>query len=156
MSLFALHHTCFVVRDVVAAAERLSATIGLGPWHVWTITPEWATLRGRPVSMSFRVALAEHGGSNYELITPLSGESLASEHLTTHGEGFHHTCHTFTRIEDLRAVKQQYLDRGVELLQDAGLGELGEFCYFAVPETASIVELLFLNGLPPPEMSITA
>jgi catechol 2,3-dioxygenase-like lactoylglutathione lyase family enzyme len=147
-----LHHTCFLVRDVDGAAARLATTLGIGPWHVWTITPEEGTVHGRSV----RVALAEHGGSSYELLAPISGDSVYVEHLATKGEGFHHTCHAYASREELRAAKAELLAKGCEMIQDASLGDLGEFCCFAVPETASVLELLYLRQLPPPEKAISA
>ena len=33
----ALHHTCFVVRDLEATAQRLSDALSIGPWNIWTI-----------------------------------------------------------------------------------------------------------------------
>ncbi len=149
-----LHHASFLVHDVNATAARLAATTGIGPWHVWTITPDEATLRGRPVSFSFRVALAEFGGSNYELVTPLSGESLYHEALQARGEGFHHTCHVYTTREALRAAQADLLAKGREMIQTASLGDLGEFCDFAIPELDLTLELLYLGGLPPPERAI--
>lgn len=149
-----LHHTSFLVHDVDATAARLVETVGIGPWHVWTITPDEATLRGRPVSFSFRVALAAYGGSNYELVTPLSGESLYHEHLQAQGEGFHHTCHLYSTREELRAAQAELLAKGRELIQIASLGNLGEFCNFDIPEIGATLELLFLEGLPPPERAI--
>jgi hypothetical protein len=150
-----LHHTCFLVHDVDGAAARLADSVGIGPWHVWTITPEEATLRGRPIAFSFRVALAEHGGTNYELIAPISGDSVYVEHLRTRGEGFHHTCHIFPTREAMRSAKAALLAQGRELIQSASLGELGEFCYIDLPETGAVLELLYLQGLPPPERAIT-
>ena len=74
-------------------------------------------LRGRPVSFSFRVALAAHGGSNYELLSPLSGESVYHEHLQTRGEGFHHTCHMYPTREALREAQADLVAKGREMIQ---------------------------------------
>ena len=84
----ALHHTCFVVDDLEGAARALSESLGIGPWNVWTIEPERATVRGVDQHFSFRIALAEIGGASYELITPHLGESVYDEHLAQHGNGF--------------------------------------------------------------------
>jgi hypothetical protein len=148
------HHTSFVVRDVDATARQLVASAGIGPWHVWTITPVAATLRGRPIALSFRVAMAEHGGASYELIAPVSAESVYVEHLETRGEGFHHTCHMFASRDALREAKATLVAGGRELTQEGDLGSLGEFCYFLLPEIGASLEFLFLEGLPPPEKCI--
>lgn len=148
------HHTSYVVHDVVEAAERLMETVGIGPWLVWTLRTRTATLRGRAVSYSFRVAMAEHAGSNIELVAPIDGESLSSEHLAAHGEGFHHTCCMFDSREALRDEKARLLAAGVTLLQEGHLGDLGEFCCFEWPVTHAIHELAYFEGMPPPEKCI--
>jgi catechol 2,3-dioxygenase-like lactoylglutathione lyase family enzyme len=148
------HHTCFVVHDVEKAAEQLARSAGIGPWHVWTITPERATVHGRVIPLSFRVALAEHGGASYELIAPITADNVYVEHLQTRGEGFHHTCHMFPSREALHEAKARLIDGGREIVQEGYLGDLGEFCYFAVPEIGALLEFLYLQGLPPPEKCI--
>lgn len=42
----ALHHTCFVVRDVAKTAKRLSDSLGIGPWNIWTIQPAESKVHG--------------------------------------------------------------------------------------------------------------
>ena len=70
-----LHHTCFVVHDVEKTAAALTES-GIGPWGVWTIEPAAATVRGREVPFSFRIAFASVGDSNFELLAPHEGESI--------------------------------------------------------------------------------
>jgi methylmalonyl-CoA/ethylmalonyl-CoA epimerase len=86
----ALHHTCFLVRDLEGTAQALSDSLGIGPWNVWTIEPAECRVRGQDSPFSFRVALATVGGGTFELITPHTGNSVYDEHLAEHGEGFHH------------------------------------------------------------------
>jgi hypothetical protein len=149
-----LHHTCFVVHDLEKTAKALADSLGVS-WNVWTIEPESSTLRGRDVSLSFKVALAQVGGAAYELIEPRTGESALSEHLASRGEGFHHTCFAYGTREAIQQAKDELSRQGREMIQSGNLGELGEFCYFDMPETGAILELLFLSGeLPPPEKTI--
>lgn len=147
-----LHHTCFVVHDVEKSARALVDLTG--PWNVWLIEPVEGTVRGRSADFSFRVAIAEVGSSNFELLSPVSGDSVYVEHLESHGEGFHHTCIAYPTAETYDAAKNDLASRGRELVQSASLGEAGDFCYFDVPEMGGLVELLYLTGLPDPEMTI--
>jgi len=149
-----MHHTCFVVRDLEKAARQLADSLSIKPWNVWTIEPEECTVHGENVPYSFRVALAQAGGSSYELIEPVSGESAYIEHLETRGQGFHHTCLTYESLEELQRAKESLLKEGREMIQTGSLGEAGEFCYFHVPEVGAFFELLYLKELPPPEMTI--
>jgi methylmalonyl-CoA/ethylmalonyl-CoA epimerase len=148
-----LHHTAFVVHDVEKTAAALSAS-GIGPWAVWTIKPQTTTVRGQAVPFSFRVAFAQVGESNYELLAPHEGESIYVEHLAANGESLHHTCIAYPSRAALAEVKAELSRQGRTMVQSADMGELGEFCYFAFPEIGTLIELLYLTELPPPETTI--
>lgn len=152
----ALHHTCFLVRDLEGATRRLADALGVGPWTLHTIEPTASRVRGEERPFSFRVALATVGGGTFELVAPLTGPSVYDEHLERHGEGFHHTCLTYASLADLRAAKAELLRQGRELIQEASRGDAFEFAYFDFPEIGSAVEVLYLDPaqLPPPEVVI--
>jgi len=150
----ALHHTCFVVRDVEEAAKALSESLSIGPWNVWTIEPTEATVRGEPRSFSFRIALAEVEGGAFELLAPLSGDSVYTEFLDDQGEGHHHTCFAYSTLEAMQEARSELFAQGRELVQSGSVGDAAEFSYFAIPEVGSVLELLFLAELPPPEKTI--
>ena len=153
----ALHHTCFVVRDLEATAQRLSDSLGIGPWNVWTIHTD-GKVHGQSSSFSFRVALTTVGGGTFELITPHSGRSVLQEGLDEHGESFHHTCLMYSSIEAVRAAKAELVRQGRELVQEGSGGDVFDFGYFRFPEIGSLVEVLYLDPtkLPAPEAVITA
>jgi Glyoxalase/Bleomycin resistance protein/Dioxygenase superfamily len=148
-----LHHACFVVRDVEKTAAALAES-GIGPWAVWTIEPVVSTVQGREVAVSFRIALASVGGSNFELLAPDKGESIFVGHLQANGEGFHHTCIAYPSREAMREAKAELERQGREMVQSADLGDLGELCYFDIPEIGALLELLYVTELPPPEKTI--
>jgi len=148
------HHTCFLVHDVDLVAQALADSLAMKPWSVWTIQPETCEVRGRNVPFSFRVALAKVGDAFFELLAPVSGDSVYVEHLRDKGVGFHHTCLAYPTRDALHAAKAELLEQGRVLVQSGGLGELGEFCYFEVAETGALLELLYLKELPPPEKTI--
>jgi len=149
-----LHHTCFVVRDVEKAAQALADSLGIRPWNVWTIAPNDCTVRGKDSPFSFKAAIAQVGGSAYELIEPASGDSVYVEHLATKGEGFHHTCLMYSNHQAMLSAMAAMISQGRTMIQSGRVGELGEFCYFEVPETGAILELAYLRELPPPEATI--
>jgi catechol 2,3-dioxygenase-like lactoylglutathione lyase family enzyme len=148
-----LHHTCFVVRDVEKTAAALAAS-GIGPWGIWSLGPVAGTVRGRAIPFSFRIAFAAVGGSNFELLAPHEGESIFVGHLRANGEGFHHTCFAYPTREALREAKAELVRQRREVVQSADMGDLGEFCYFEIPEIGSLLELLYVTELPPPEKTI--
>jgi len=144
-----LHHTGFVVHDVEKTAAALSESLGIGPWGIWTVEAPATTVRGRDVPFTFRVAIAAVGDGAYELLQPLSGESIYVEHLKEKGEGFHHTCIAYGSHDAMREAKAELVRQGRELVQSGDLGEAGEFCYFEIAETGSLLELLYLQESPP-------
>ena len=148
-----LHHTCFVVRDAERTAAALAQS-GIGPWGVWTLEPTASTVRGREARFSFRIALAQVGDANYELLAPNDGDSIYVEHLAANGEGFHHTCVAYPSREAMREAKAELVRQEREMVQSADMGELGEFCYFDIPEMGALLELLYVTELPPPEKTI--
>jgi catechol 2,3-dioxygenase-like lactoylglutathione lyase family enzyme len=152
----AIHHTCFLVRDLEGTAQRLSDSLGIGPWNIWTIAPAVCNVRGKETPFSFRVALTTVGGGTFELITPHTGRTIYDEHLEQHGEGFHHTCLFYPSLEAVRAAKAELQRQGRELVQDGSAGDVFDFGYFHFPEIDSLVELLYLDPtkLPPPEAVI--
>jgi methylmalonyl-CoA/ethylmalonyl-CoA epimerase len=154
----ALHHTCFLVRDLESAAQALSDTLGIGPWNVWTIEPAECRVHGEESPYSFRVALAQVGSGTFELIAPHTGKSVYDAHLENHGEGFHHTCLVYPSLEAVREAKAELLRQGRELIQEGSGGDVFDFSYFSFPEIGSAVELLYLDvaQLPPPAAVIGA
>jgi catechol 2,3-dioxygenase-like lactoylglutathione lyase family enzyme len=152
----ALHHTCFLVHDLEGTARRLADSLGIGPWHVWTITPAECRVHGKPGRFSFRVALATVGGGTFELIAPHAGRGAYDEHLERFGEGFHHTCLSYASVEAVRAAKAELRRQGREVLQEGWSGDVLDFAYVAFPELGSVVEVLYLDTaqLPPPEAVI--
>jgi catechol 2,3-dioxygenase-like lactoylglutathione lyase family enzyme len=152
----ALHHTCFVVRDVEKTARALTAALGIGPWNVWTLEPSEFKVGGVNRKVSFRLALTTIGGGTYELVSPHTGVSAFDEHLATRGEGFHHTCLLYSTAEALRSVKADLIRQGRTVIQEGSADDVFEFVYVAFPEIDSAVELLYLDlsRMPPPEMVI--
>ena len=94
------------------------------------------------------------GNAFYELITPLKGESVYSDHLNRNGEGFHHTCFAYSDLETMQAARDELIKQGKRMIQQGFTEGIFEFCYFEMGEADMILELLYLKELPPPEKSI--
>ncbi len=116
----------FVVEEIEDGMDRFGALLGIGPWQLYRFEPPTlseTTYRGEPHDYSMILSLADAGGTMIELIEPLSGPSIYTEHLEEHGEGLHHVaCFAF---DDPHRV--------VELFEDAGMGVLQSGVYGETP-----------------------
>jgi methylmalonyl-CoA/ethylmalonyl-CoA epimerase len=148
-----------VVRDSEATARRYWDDFGIGPWRFYTIDPSNTTgmrLRGRPVRHSFRAALATFGDLTLELIEPLDGESVYSEHLKEHGEGLHHLAFA---VDDYDSARERLEKSGFAEVQAGRPHDVNDYAYFDTVEALGF--LTELNSeeapgkpFPPPEHTV--
>lgn len=142
----AFKQTAFVVRDLEKSVQAYWDHFRIGPWTGWDITPEIvrdAHYRGKPANFSFRHALAWKDGVQFELVQPVSGDSLFSEHLEQHGEGLHHIGMYVTEIEKARAEMEARGFRAVQGASGFGAEGDGQFCYFETDDPiCTVVELV--------------
>jgi hypothetical protein len=132
-----------VVRDLQKSMEAYWRLLGIGPWKIYTYAPPLlreATVRGRHVDYSMRVAHAQAGPTQLELIQPLDGPSIYQEHLATKGEGLHHIQ---SRIENhIEQVLAAFAARGIGVLMGGKFGE-GEFYYLDTEPTLGVIYEIF-------------
>jgi hypothetical protein len=82
-----------VVKDLDAAMRDYWELYGIGPWRVYRFDPstvERMVFRGQPVRFAIRLASADIGGMDWELIQPSDDRSPFAKFLREHGEGLHH------------------------------------------------------------------
>ncbi len=124
----------FVVEDIEDGMDRFGGILGLGPWDIYRFEPPTltdTTYRGEPHDYSMILALAFAGETMIELIEPLEGPSIYTEHLDEHGEGLHHVaCFAF---EDTEAVVAEFEEAGMPVLQSGVFGEV-PYWYFDTEE----------------------
>ena len=134
-----------IVRDLDEAVRRWTETLAIGPWTGYRLeAPRLKEMRyrGAEAEFSFRHAFAWQGELQFELIQPLTGASIFSDHLAMHGEGLHHLG---KYVPDHAEAVAQALASGFEPLQSArGFGAEGDgaFAYFQHPGVALIIELI--------------
>lgn len=119
-----------VVEDLEDGMDRFGALLGLGPWDRYRFEPPTltdATYRGESHDYTMELALTMLGDLMIELIEPLEGESIYTEHLDEHGEGIHHVaCFAF---DDTEAVVEAFEDAGMPVIQSGVYGEV-PYWYF--------------------------
>ena len=103
---------CIVTRDyrrTIAGFLKL----GIGPWRVYTLSPETVsnmTYRGKPSPHVMKTCLATMGGMEWEIVQPVEGPTIYDEFLAEHGEGVHHvavSCAGLTWAEKIARFEAQ-------------------------------------------------
>jgi len=142
MELKQVFQVCVVVKDIEKSVERYWNIFGVGPWQIHTFgSPDLrdTTLHGKPEPYSMRIAAAQIGNIQWELIQPLSGRSSYQEFLDEKGEGLHHV-----------AIAVEDFDRTIAACEKHGIGTVmtgrfreSEFAYLdTAPALGFITELL--------------
>jgi catechol 2,3-dioxygenase-like lactoylglutathione lyase family enzyme len=145
-----------VVRDLDEAMERYTNEFGIGPWSVYTFSPDWIsgmTFRGNEQPYSMKLALTQVGGVMYELIEPVQGPNSYEEFLNQHHEGLHHLGYF---VDNIDAEMEEMEKKGYRLLQSGrGMGteKDGAYAYFETENALGcIIEAIELpKEMPPPE-----
>lgn len=140
-----------VVRDLQRSMEMYWSLLGIGPWRIYTYAPpalRETMVQGKPVEYSMRLALAQAGPVQLELIQPLQGPSIYLEHLAAKGEGLHHIQ---SKVENIEEVLAAFEMRGVGVLMSGKLGD-GEFYYLDTEPTLGVIyEIFRRKSRPAPE-----
>jgi methylmalonyl-CoA/ethylmalonyl-CoA epimerase len=82
-----------VVKDLQEAMEQYWNIFGIGPWYIYTFEPPFmtnTTVHGKPAPYTMKLALAQVGNIQWELIQPLTGSGVYMEFLKQKGGGIHH------------------------------------------------------------------
>jgi hypothetical protein len=135
-----------IVRDLDAAMRTYFDEYGIGPWSVYEFDSDNVRdmrSRGEPVAWSWRLAVAQVGQVQWELVEPLDGDSIYAQFLSEHGPGLHHVGVAVASYEDALA-------EAARRWQDVLLG--GEykgidFAYLATDEDLGVITEIF-SGAP--------
>ena len=76
-----------VVRNVEQSAKVYGSVFGWGPFQISEVDLKGCLYRGRPTDCRLKMATAQSGPLEIELIEVLDGESIHSEFLRERGEG---------------------------------------------------------------------
>ena len=146
-----------VVKDLDAAMKDYWELYGIGPWQVYTFDPstvETMVFRGRNVRFAIRLASADIGGLNWELIQPLDDDSFFAHFLREHGEGLHHIAF---EVSDYERALAHFDDLGIGVLH-SGLpkpGEGGPYSYLDTQDTLRCIAEIWQGVDHPPQPEAT-
>jgi methylmalonyl-CoA/ethylmalonyl-CoA epimerase len=133
----------FVVPSVDDAAKVWWENYGVGPWRIWNLGPgtiDDPEIDGSPSEYSMRLAIANWGEMEVELLEPLDQHSIYAQSLAAHG-GKPHLHHVLARPIDYAAAVGEFADRGYAPTMGGRIA--GEtFHYFGTEdEVGTVIEL---------------
>lgn len=139
-----------VVRDIDRTMQALSQVFGIGPFRTITYPPSdrpniERIYHGQPGNFRCRMAFAELGSIELELIQPLEGESIWVDFLEEQGEGIHHFRFNVPDVQPVIEYLARH-DIGVSQM-GAGLRPGTTWVYF---DTADLIgfTIEIMNALP--------
>jgi catechol 2,3-dioxygenase-like lactoylglutathione lyase family enzyme len=116
-----IFQVCWVVEDIAHSERWFTDVLGVARWTRFddvAFGPETCTYRGRPADYSIHVSIGYAGDQQLELIEPVTGVNLYTEHLERNGPGLHHVAWV---PEDFEATI------AAAALQGIGVSQRGEF-----------------------------
>jgi hypothetical protein len=136
---FRIEQVGIVVKNREDAMEKYSSLWSIGPFRLWDVDLPEGIVRGKKTHCKAKLAFAQAGPIEIELIEPGEGETTWSEFLRDKGEGVHHVA---MWINDMDKEVESYSKDGVAVLQFGDDGTT-KFAYMDTEATAGvIVELL--------------
>lgn len=140
LRLPALGQVGFVVRDAAATADFYQRVFGIGPWAISEGETVRCTNRGKETTLRGKVAMAQAGSVQFELVQIVGGESIHLEHLDSRGEGLHHLGFF---VRDLKARLKACQEAGIEVLQRGRLKQSALSIEYAYLDTVAIGGVIF-------------
>jgi methylmalonyl-CoA/ethylmalonyl-CoA epimerase len=130
-----------VVNDMERAMKKYYEILNIGPWSVYTFAPpalRECMYKGKPSNATWKLAITWVGDIQFELMQPLSGESVYTHFLAKKGEGIHHIKEW---VDDCAAAVEHYRAKGIDVIQSGRFDE-DEFYYLNTePELGVLYEL---------------
>jgi len=107
-------HIGVVVKDIDRVIGYYSLVFGIGPFEIYDFRPSKAWVHGREVRpFELKIATAEIGSANLELIQIVRGVPPHREFLEVHGEGLQHLGFY---VESYDEWKSYVREEGIDIL----------------------------------------
>lgn len=129
-----------VVKDIDKTIEYLSS-LGIGPFKPLHRPPMVERkVRGKLADYKLKIALAQLGQLELELIQPVEGECVQKEFLENKGEGIHHLG---IYVDDLNKEVAELGKHGVKVIQSGRRATGDGFAYLGTSAIGGItIELI--------------
>ena len=125
-----VYQVAILVPDLMEAIKHFYEDWGVGPWKIFTYgkpTCKETTYYGKPADYQMRLGLSMAGPMRFELIQPLSGDSIYADFIAEHGYGVHHFG---LLVDDMPTAMADARAAGYEVIMDgSGFGLKGDGHY---------------------------
>jgi len=135
-----LTQVAIVVEDLQSVVKNYWNILGIGPWEIY----DWEAPRvydrkyhGKPSWAREKVALAQVGGVELELVQPVEGDSIYQDFLIEKGGGLHHLQF---KDEDADGTAEILAKEGFPCLQSGRFGDKGAYYYIDTKPLRAIWE----------------
>ncbi len=138
-----INQVAIVVKDLESAVRNYWNIFGIGPWTIFNWEAPLVydrTYHGKPATAREKIALAQAGNVQLELLQPVEGPSIYADWIAEHGEGLHHI--NFL-VDDVDEVSRVLAAEGFPSLQSGKYGAIerqGAFNYFDIKPLRAIWE----------------
>jgi hypothetical protein len=130
----------FVVNDAVKTAKRYAELFGVGPWNFIEGRVRDCILHGetlKSIDCGLRLALADLGRLQLEIIQPMYGPSTHMSFLQEQGEGIHHV--SFGAVEGHDQIISGLASRGIGIEMQGLAGDVDTFTYMATQKALGTI-----------------
>ena len=124
-----------VVKDIQKTMDYYSSTFGIGPFRVVDMNIPGVIARGEVIELKLKLAFAEAGPVEIELIESIEGENIYTEFLRSKGEGLHHLG---IKVDDVDKEVAGLKERGVAVLQQGKVNGRS-FAYLDTGEPGGVI-----------------
>jgi len=135
---------CIITRDHKKTIDGLSR-LGIGPFQIHTFNSSSVTnqtFRGKQASFELTVCFATQGSIVWELMEPISGDSIMKEFLDAHGEGIHHVAFDCNHVPP-KERRAEFEKRGFGLAQSGVWHGKRGTCEFMFFDTEGAISTCF-------------
>jgi len=137
----------YVVRDIEAAMEHWTKTLGVGPFfYIESVDCDWFKHRGVASDIDISIALANSGDLQIELIQQRNtAPSMYLEFLEAGREGLQHMSYW---TQTYQADYDRVIEAGYKVGQEGQIGgEQGRFVYFDTEtHPGTVIEMSDISG----------
>src|SRR4030042_5268607 len=125
-----------VVRDIEKTIKCLSVLWDIGPFERREIDLPEGIVHGKKKRIRAKLAFAQAGSIELELIEPGEGENIYQEFLCAKGEGLHHLAF---HVSDIESEVSRFKENDIDVLQSGKTPRVS----FAYMDTERIVGVIF-------------